>query len=227
MDQEAADRGELPEQRMLERGLALLHVPEQGRAAVLLRKYTAEVEKWNPRYGLVKARGDELIVKHVLDSLAAWPVLVELAPTGTVVDIGSGAGFPGIPLAVVFPRARFTLLERSAQRCAFLRNCAVLLGLSNLSVQEADMGDASGSYDVATFRAVAPLDRFLPELARSGLSYRTIVAYKGRAERAQEELEAARRSGWDGITEVREVTVPFLEEARCLVVIRKLGATSA
>jgi 16S rRNA (guanine527-N7)-methyltransferase len=157
----------------------------------------------------------------VLDSLAAWPVVAELASAGTVVDIGSGAGFPGIPLAAALPGARFTLLERSARRTAFLKNCVLLLGLSNLEVQEADMGAATGRFDVATFRAFAPLDRFLRELTRSRLECRFIVAYKGRPERAREELQAA--SGWEGRAEVREVRVPFLAEDRCLVVIRDAG----
>jgi 16S rRNA (guanine527-N7)-methyltransferase len=216
----AADGGEVHGGELLRRGLRQLRVPGEERVLRLLQRYLAEIGKWNPHYGFVKAAGDELIVKHVLDSLAAWPVVAELASAGTVVDIGSGAGFPGIPLAAALPGARFTLLERSARRSAFLKNCGLLLGLSNLDVREADMGAASGSFDVATFRAFAPLDRFLRELSRSRLACGSVVAYKGKAERAREELEAARRGGWEGGAEVREVKVPFLEEDRCLVVIR-------
>ncbi len=206
---------------LLADGLAALSVPGGARTADLLDRFLCELAKWNPRYGFVKASPEELIVKHVLDSLAAWPVLAELAPSGTVVDIGSGAGFPGIPLAAALPGISFTLMERSSRRTAFLKTCALLLALPNIRVLESDMAAASGVFDVATFRAFAPLDRFLRDLARSRLSCRAVVAYKGKEQRAREELQDARRAGWGGSAETVPVRVPFLDESRCLVVIRQ------
>jgi 16S rRNA (guanine527-N7)-methyltransferase len=205
---------------MLAEGLRALCVPDAERVLGLMEGYLAEIGKWNPRHGLVKAAGDELVVKHVLDSLAAWQPLAELAPAGTVVDIGSGAGFPGIPLAAALPGAAFTLLERSGVRAAFLQNCVILLGLRNTRVVQADLAGASGAFDVATFRAFAPLDRFLADLSRSRLSCRVILAYKGRADRAREEVGRARAGGWTGQAELVDVHVPFLEEERCLVIAR-------
>ena len=78
-------------------GLAQLGILPAGPAQALLEKHIAEVERWNPRFGLVKYDGRrELIVKHVLDSLSAWAALREAASgSGSVLDVGSGAGFPG------------------------------------------------------------------------------------------------------------------------------------
>jgi 16S rRNA (guanine527-N7)-methyltransferase len=217
---------------VLRRGLSMLDVPDVERAAVKLEMHLAELDKWNPRHGLVKAGPEDLVIRHVLDSLAAWKTIRELAAPdpaapGSVLDIGSGAGFPGIPLAVVLPELSFTLMERSGIRAAFLGNCAVLLGLSGLRVREEDLAKASGRYDVVTMRAFAPLARLLADLGKSRVEWRAIVAYKGRADRLGEEIgELETRADFHGKVEVRRIEVPFLDEERHLAVIRAAGPTS-
>jgi 16S rRNA (guanine527-N7)-methyltransferase len=134
-----------------------------------------------------------------------------------VLDVGSGAGFPGIPLAVALPGRRFTLLERSAKKCAFLENCRALLGLANVRVLRADLAEARGSWDVVTFRAVAPLDRFLDALRRSPVAWRWVASYKGRRDRIEEEI--ARIGDRAGRVEVRPLPVPGIDEERHLVLI--------
>ena len=107
-----------------------------------------------------RTRGQELIVKHVLDSLSAWRQVREEAREAGVLDVGSGAGLPGIPLAIALPDISFTLLERSAKKVSFLRTCKALLGLERARVIQGDLASASASlFDVVTFRAVAPLSR--------------------------------------------------------------------
>ncbi len=205
--------------RILREGLSLLGIPDAGRAADLLDGFLRELEKWNPRFGLVKAGGEDLVVKHVLDSLSAWRIVEEEARGGTVLDVGSGAGFPGIPLAIALPSISFNLLERSAKRAAFLSNCAVLLGLANAKVTQADLSLAAGGYDVVTFRAVSSLDRLLGELERAGVRFRVVIAYKGRAAKVNEELASIAGTGaWRA--EARRLEVPFLDEERNLVVVR-------
>jgi 16S rRNA (guanine527-N7)-methyltransferase len=205
----------------LRRGLELLEVPEPGEAFRRLSAYLDELERWNPRFGLVKyADRRELVVKHVLDSLAGWTAVRDLAAGGSVLDVGSGAGFPGIPLACALPGLSFTLLERMERRASFLAACAVLLGLPRVAVRREDLAAAAGRFDAVTFRAVAPLGRFLRDLAAGGVAWAGIAAYKGRAARAREEVEEARREGALVLpAEVRAVAVPFLDEERCLVVI--------
>jgi 16S rRNA (guanine527-N7)-methyltransferase len=142
-----------------------------------------------------------------------------------VLDVGSGAGFPGIPLAIALPEERFCLLERSAKKCAFLENCRALLGLANVEVLQADLSEASGSFEVVTFRAVAPLGRFLADLARSTVAWRCVAAYKGRRDRIEEELAAlgpaARHAG------IVRLEVPFVDEERHLVVLRNGSGSTA
>lgn len=208
---------------LLLEGIRELGIPEPQRVHAQLAAYIAELERWNPRFGLVKYDGtEELVVKHVLDSLSAWSMLRDAAPpgTGTVLDVGSGAGLPGIPLAVALPGLSFTLVERMARRATFLKTCAILLGLSHVRVAQCDLADITGDFDVVTFRAVAPLPRFIEDIGRSGIRWHTIMAYKGREERAREEIESVRRSaGAPFIAELRALHTPFLDEERCLAVI--------
>jgi 16S rRNA (guanine527-N7)-methyltransferase len=207
---------------LLASGLEQLSVPEPARVHALLEKYLDELERWNPRFGLVKADSRrELVVKHVLDSLAGWQVVRDAATSapGSVLDVGSGAGFPGIPLAAALPAISFTLLERMARRVSFLKTCAVLLGLPLLRVIRSDLAEADGSYDVVTFRAVAPFGRFLGDIERSGIRWKTAIAYKGRVQRAREEIDDVRRSPHAaGDLRIEGLRPPFLGEERCLIV---------
>jgi 16S rRNA (guanine527-N7)-methyltransferase len=210
---------------LLREGLERLEVTEPQRAQPILERYLDELERWNPRFGLVNAADREaLVVKHVLDSLSAWRMVKEALPplAGAVLDVGSGAGLPGIPLAAAMPRVSVTLLERMARRVSFLRNCCVLLGLPLLRAAQGDLRESEGAYDVVTFRAVAPLDRFLSDLAAGAVQWRTIIAYKGREDRAREEISAARAfAGPDVDLDVVSLRPPFLEEERCLLVARR------
>jgi 16S rRNA (guanine527-N7)-methyltransferase len=208
----------------LVKGLELLAVPEPGRVLSLLERYLDELERWNPRFGLVNvADRMELVVKHVLDSLAAWSAIRgAIESPGGVLDVGSGAGFPGIPLAAAMPDVPFTLLERMARRASFLKTCAVLLGLPLLRVVQADLSDAEGEYEVVTFRAVAPFGRFLRDMEKSSIRWRIAVAYKGREDRARGEIDDVRRSS-KAVSDLRIVPLkpPFLSEERCLIIARR------
>jgi 16S rRNA (guanine527-N7)-methyltransferase len=192
-----------------------------------LNRYMEEIERFNDSYGLVKVTNrEELIVKHILDSLAPLGLLAGSASGSGgaenkrhFADAGSGAGLPGIPLAICLPDIEFTLIERMGRRAGFLRNVVAVLGLSNCSVEETEMEKAApGRFDAVTFRAFHPLTATLTNhlfrlLAPSGL----LAAYKGRNEKIQAELAEA---GIDGKgVKVIPLTVPFLNEERHLVII--------
>ena len=124
-----------------------------------IEAYENLIRRWNARGNLV-ARGDlqRLRDRHVLDSLALLPWW-----SGDLADVGSGAGFPGVPLAIARPDSPVTLIERSERKARFLRQVAIELSLANVKVVEADVGrrDGLGSldgrvFDTVTARAVAP-----------------------------------------------------------------------
>lgn len=212
---------------LLRRGLELLGVPASAEQLRRLELYRLELERWNRRFGFVKASGDELVVRHFLDSLAGLEPIAALAQAGRVADLGSGAGFPGIPLAVMMPEASLTLVEPAARKAAFLRGAVILLGLANVTVAEQQLRELRGPFELVTFRAFRPLSASdLSGLRRLLAPGGAVAAYKGKRARVDEELAAA---GWGGAGEeltVLPLRVPFLEEERHLVVLRPCGPTA-
>jgi len=194
-----------------------------------LGAYIKELQLFNSAYNLVNTSGfEELAIRHVFDSLAARDIINSLAADirsedGICVgDIGSGGGLPGIPLAVVFPQFRFTLVERMDRRCAFLENCAAMLGLQNLTVQKSEAEKIPReSFDIAVFRALKPLDaRFAKTLLSLIKKGGYLAAYKAKKTNIENEMNAIRSVIADyTLTEVR---VPFMKDAeRNIVVVKK------
>jgi 16S rRNA (guanine527-N7)-methyltransferase len=206
---------------LLARGLERLGIAWTQAQLEALEIHRAELERWNRGYGFVKARGDELVIRHFLDSLAGLSVIAGLSPRRTILDVGSGAGFPGLPLAVFLENCTLTLLERSAKRAAFLANVVLLLGLRHVRVEQRQLAELGERFDLVTFRAFTPLDRDLPVLRRAVSPEGHLAAYKGRRENIRRELEAAGIP--EGQAEVFPLRVPFLDEERHLVIFRGSG----
>jgi 16S rRNA (guanine527-N7)-methyltransferase len=202
---------------VLEEGLAQLDIPFNVDQLLKLHVFLQELERWNKAYGFVKAAGQQLIIRHVLDSLSAWRKISALPRRAQVVDVGSGAGFPGIPLAVFLADSRFTLLEPSAKKAAFLRNVAILAHLDNVEVEEARLKDVERRFDLVVFRAFTPLHREIDALRRILNHNGVIIAYKGKRARILEEIDEAGISLEQVLIEA--VEVPFLSEERHLVIL--------
>jgi 16S rRNA (guanine527-N7)-methyltransferase len=212
--------------------IAALINPRLNEINSLLIRYIDEIERFNPAYGLtaVKSRG-ELVSRHILDSLAPLGIIMKLLEEagkparleagGTalqIADLGSGAGLPGIPLAIALPEARFTLIERMGRRAGFLRNSIAVLALENVEVEEIEMERAKpGRFDLICFRAFRPLEPPLIKsmfrlLAPGGI----LTAYKGRRPAVEAEMAAAWTGPWDCLP----YPVPGLDEERHLLTLR-------
>lgn len=216
---------------LLEQGLVTLKFPIDS-IPVIQKKldgYIKELMLFNAAYDLVGAENyDQIVVNHVLDSLAPWHFIQELAlerQTGRqepvqIADIGSGGGLPGIPLAIVLPHWQFVLVERMSKRCAFLENCAAVLGLANVRVENLQAEQVElGSFDVATFRAFRPLDKkMIRTLLKTIKPDGVLAAYKAKKESIEAEMESISSVVPQYIT--KPLTVPFLENhQRHLVLI--------
>lgn len=173
---------------------------EIGEIAEKTEKYVSSLIEFNRKFDLVNADTfDEIIVRHVLDSLSAVPAICreiserKFSPELiSAADIGSGAGFPGIPLSIALPKIHFTLVERMTKRCAFLENCKSLLNLSNVSVEENQAERLEQRrFDLCAFRAFRPLDRKMAKvLLRILKDGGFLAAYKARLEKITEEMAA-------------------------------------
>jgi len=119
-----------------------------------LLEYAALVEKWNKTFNLVSRQDiKRLLPRHLLDSLAGVPLL----NGERILDLGSGAGLPGVPLAISAPQRSFVLLDRSSRRVRFLQQVVRNLSLNHVEVVEGDFGQVIGEgdvYDTITARGV-------------------------------------------------------------------------
>src|SRR6201996_9371967 len=160
-----------------------------GPALPLATRYAGLLATDGVERGLLGPREvPRLWERHLLNCA----VVAELIPADAeVVDVGSGAGLPGLVFAMLRPSARMILLEPMLRRTVFLEECVAALGLANVTVHRGRAEDADGTLhaDVATSRAVAPLDRLIPWSAGVTRPGGTILAIKGRD--AGAELEQA------------------------------------
>ena len=221
---------------LLEKGLDELNLLSE-RNLSLLTHYIEEIELFNPAYGLVKVRDRrELILKHILDSLAPFSILSSIfnqaGKTPAIADVGSGAGLPGIPLAICMPDAEFTLIERMGRRAGFLLNTVAALGLSRVRVEEKEMEQLAYTttrFDLVVIRAFKPLDgKILKGLLSLLKPDGILAAYKGRRLSIEEEMASLQDEADKGKAppigswEFFPLKVPFLKEERHLLLVRKV-----
>jgi 16S rRNA (guanine527-N7)-methyltransferase len=201
--------------------------------------YYEELVDWNARFNLTAVTDyDQVQIRHFLDSLSCLlldEVRATLARSGAqAIDIGSGAGFPGIPLKLVCPRGRFTLLEATGKKVAFLEHLIARLGLRGIVAVKARAEELGHDptqreqYDLALARAVADLSvvaEYALPLSRIG---GWVVAQKGESG-AGEAWTAEKAIGLLGgeLRRVLPVELPGLPENRSLVLIQKTAPTPA
>ena len=196
--------------------------------------YQALVMEWNTRLNLTgDAAFDAMLDRHLMDSLT--PLTVDgLLPGGAaVIDVGSGAGLPGIPLAAVRPDLKVTLLDAQQKRVNFLNTAIQTLGLANATAEHARAEDAARGaryrerYDVALARAVAALPVLLELLIPFVRVGGKCVCYKGPS--VDEELAAGGEAALvlgGGPPVVIAVSMPYLPQRRhCLAVVEKQRGT--
>lgn len=163
-----------------------------------LGRYLALLLDANTRMNLTAIRDPgEAWMRHIFDSLTLLPMLADLPAGARVADVGSGGGAPGIPLAIVLPDLRFTLIEATGKKAAFLREAGEALGLTNLEVvadraETVGQGALRAQFDAVTARAVGPVrvlaELIVPLATVGGLA----IMIKG--QKAEEELADAKRA---------------------------------
>ncbi len=175
-----------------------------------------ELERWNQKVNLTAVRDrEDMITTHLLDSLVASPLL----NGDTILDVGTGPGFPGLPLAIVHPERQFTLLDSNNKKIMFVQHVAGLLGLQNVSAVKARGEDyAPGhGFDTVIARALAALPKLVEIAGHHVREDGVFVALKGRYPATELEQIAA---PWSHA--VTELIVPGLEKgSRHAVLLRR------
>ena len=139
-----------------------LTAAQQQQFEMLLRLYP----EWNVKINVISRRDiDNLEVNHILHSLAIAR-FVQFLPGTQVLDLGTGGGFPAIPLAVMFPDTHFHLVDRIGKKLRVAQDVAAQAGLANVSVQHGDIREVKGAFDFVVSRAVMPLPDIVPLVRR-------------------------------------------------------------
>src|SRR5690349_19694482 len=147
----------------IEQGAAAMGIALPAGAAGRMEAHLALVEKWNRVHNLTAVRETaQMVVVHVLDSLTLLP---HLGAAKRVVDVGTGAGFPGIPLAIARPDVSFTLLDSSHKKYSFLEQARAELGLANVEVacERVEQFRPAVRFDTVVSRAFAELSDFVTQ----------------------------------------------------------------
>lgn len=219
-------------EKLKQDALALLGIRLTQHQVEALAMYEQELLDWNARFNLTAIRESESIrSKHFLDSLTCWLALRELPPA-RLVDVGTGAGFPGIPLKILLPKMRLTLVESVGKKAGFCQHVVMKMGLPGVDVITM-RAEAAGQdpkhrqqYDWAVARAVASLPvlcEYLLPLVRVG---GRVLAQKGESGPAEAHAaERAMRLLGGTLRQVIPVVLPGVAEERYLVVIDKVAAS--
>jgi 16S rRNA (guanine527-N7)-methyltransferase len=177
-----------------------------------LKRLLDELNDWNQRINLTAIRDpQQQLTKHLLDSLSVQPFL----RGGRIADIGTGAGFPGLPLALVNPHLQFVLIDSVNKKLKFVEHAAQIMGVNNVQVLHTRAQDYKPEprFDVVVSRAMGSIENFVKWCGHLSVGGGRLLAMKGR--RPDEELQAL-PNGWKAAA-VHLLAVPGLDEQRHLV----------
>ena len=200
--------------RQLAQGVAQLGLALPGPAQQRLLDYLALLQKWNKVYNLTAVReAPRMVSQHLLDCLAVAPHVGAAA----ILDVGSGAGLPGIPLALVLPDSRVTLLEANHKKAAFLKQAQIELKLGNVEVvcERVEAWRPGQRYEIVVSRAFSDLAEFVKLAGRHVAHGGRLAAMKGIF--PHEEI-AQLPQGWR-LQQAVELTVPALRAQRHLLLL--------
>ena len=204
---------------ILTSGLEALSLELSDTQQQQLVDYVVMIDKWNKAYNLTSVRDPkQMMVKHILDSLAIVPHLSASAGEN-IIDVGTGPGLPGMPLAIAFPNKSFTLLDSLGKRVRFMTQCVHTLKLTNVTPVQSRVEEHNSEkpYDIVLSRAFASLKDMLHWCEHLVDSDGQFLALKGQF--PQEEIDEV--SDHFQVSRTENLTVPNLVGERHLVWLKK------
>jgi len=189
--------------------------------------YAQELFRVNAHMNLLSPRDEKIIwERHILDSLAAAPLLRKYLKSGTrIADTGTGAGFPGIPLAAALPEYSFDLIDSIGKRCVFLENAIKLSGLNNARVLNRRVGEGPKQriYGAVTERAMGKLEKILNTCFNICISEGIFAAWQSSSQLSSPRPEVSAAMKKTGVYEAErfEYRLPLEEESRYIIIFAK------
>jgi len=180
--------------------------------------YAETLVQWNKKMNITRITSiQDITIKHFFDSVSVVPFIKTFAYK-SILDIGSGGGFPGIPLGIVLPEMHITLLDASRKRIAFLKYVTHLLGAKNIHVchDRLETYHPDNSYDIIISRAFSALSNFVISSKKFLNISGRIIAMKG--QNVFDELEMFDSSGFH--VNIESYTLPVINQKRFLVVLK-------
>jgi 16S rRNA (guanine527-N7)-methyltransferase len=206
-----------PLEASISEGAAAMGLPLDEAAATRCADYLRLIEKWNRVHNLTAVRETrQMVVLHFLDSLSVLP---HLDGARTLLDVGTGAGLPGIPIALAAPGLEVTLLDSSHKKTSFLEQAKAELDLRNVTIACERVGEwrPGRTFDVVVSRAFAELAEFVAQAHHLVAPGGRLLAMKG----VYPFEEIARVPASHRVAEVKELRVPALEAKRHLVFLER------
>jgi 16S rRNA (guanine527-N7)-methyltransferase len=193
----------------IESGLVALTLKSHPEVVEKLEQYLALITKWNKVTNLTSIDNpDQMVVLHLLDSLSIQPYL----SGHRILDVGSGAGLPGIPLALINQDKDFILLDSNGKKTRFMVQAAIELGIRNIEVVHSRAQDFQGEFDHVVCRAFAGTDDFVKTCSHLLAPGGTLLAMKGPAESAVTRQPGFKQS-------IHQLHVPDMPSERYLIEI--------
>lgn len=202
-----------PEQR-LQQGIEKLGLKISQPQQKKLLDYLRLMLKWNKAYNLTAIRDlDAMIIRHLLDSLSILPYITH----SPVLDVGTGPGLPGIPLAICLPDYQFVLLDSNGKKTRFLTQCKIDLGIENINIIHSRVEDyrVESGFEIITSRAFAALNTILDRTQHLLTSTTRVMAMKAAKDELSELVE-----GYELLAQY-DLQVPWLDEERQLLEIKQ------
>jgi len=203
----------------IEWGISQLGLAGHSGLGAQLERFLHGLIKWNKAYNLTAIRDpQQMVALHLMDSLAVAPYVFgaadQLSAT-PVLDVGSGAGLPGIPLALYYPQTEFVLLDSNGKKTRFLQQMKIELGLANVSIIQARVEDYDGAFEQVICRAFASLANIVTTTQHLVAEGGSLLAMKGKLE--DEKLTATELQ----VVAVHALEVPGIEAERHLYELRR------
>ena len=209
------------DQALLEEGIAQLRLGLNADQNNKLFKYGQLIQKWNRVYNLTAIRNNrELVTHHLLDSLAVLPELsfaLQATQAPKILDVGAGAGLPGLVLDIAQPNWQITLIDTVQKKAAFMQQAIASLGLKNAQAVHGRVEEyqVDTSFNLICSRAFSSIDNFIALSQHLLTQDGQFAAMKGKVE-----VDSEVPPGWR-IEALHPIQVPFLDEERHLFMIRR------